>query len=60
MTYAGPALVGPDSALAVYPATVFDLVPATLPPTPNTDVYLKRSTVFTSFAGGQLVPTRSD
>jgi pimeloyl-ACP methyl ester carboxylesterase len=45
-------LVGPDSALAVDPATVFDLVPATLPPTPGTDVYLKRSTVFTSFAAG--------
>ena len=43
-------LIGPDSALAVDPATVFDLVPATLPPTPDTDVYLKRSTVFTSFA----------
>ena len=42
-------LIGPDSALAVDPATVFDLVPATLPPTPDTDVYLKRSTVFTSF-----------
>jgi pimeloyl-ACP methyl ester carboxylesterase len=45
-------LVGPDSALAVDPATVFDLVPATLPPTPDTDVYLKRSTVFASFATG--------
>lgn len=45
-------LVGPDSALAVDPATVFDLVPPTLPPTPTTDVYLKRSTVFASFATG--------
>ncbi|MEV0287987.1 MULTISPECIES: alpha/beta hydrolase [unclassified Kribbella] len=45
-------LVGPDSALAVDPATVFDLVPATLPPTATTDVYLKRSTVFASFATG--------
>jgi pimeloyl-ACP methyl ester carboxylesterase len=45
-------LVGPDSALAVDPTTVFDFVPATLPPTPDTDVYLKRSTVFTSFATG--------
>ena len=45
-------LVGPDSALSVDPATVFDLVPATLPPTPDTDVYLKRSTVFASFATG--------
>jgi pimeloyl-ACP methyl ester carboxylesterase len=45
-------LVGPDSALAADPTTVFDFVPATLPPTPDTDVYLKRSTVFTSFATG--------
>ena len=45
-------LVGPDSALSADPATVFDLVPPTLPPTPTTDVYLKRSTVFTSFATG--------
>ncbi|MFI6832254.1 alpha/beta fold hydrolase [Kribbella sp. NPDC050241] len=45
-------LVGPDSALAADPATVFDLVPPTLPPSPTTDVYLKRSTVFTSFATG--------
>jgi pimeloyl-ACP methyl ester carboxylesterase len=45
-------LVGPDSALSVDPATVFDLVPPTLPPTATTDVYLKRSTVFASFATG--------
>lgn len=45
-------LVGPDSALSVDPATVFDLVPPTLPPTATTDVYLKRSTVFDSFATG--------
>jgi pimeloyl-ACP methyl ester carboxylesterase len=45
-------LVGPDSALAADPATVFDLVPATFPPTPDSDVYLKRSTVFASFATG--------
>ena len=45
-------LVGPDSALAVDPVTVFDFAPATLPPTPTTDVYLKRSTVFDSFATG--------
>ncbi|WP_350275859.1 alpha/beta hydrolase [Kribbella sp. HUAS MG21] len=45
-------LVGLDSALAVDPATVFDLVPATVPPTPQTDVYLKPSAVFTSFATG--------
>ncbi|MFG1820654.1 alpha/beta fold hydrolase [Kribbella sp. NPDC049174] len=45
-------LVGPDSALAVEPTTIFDFVPATLPPTPTTEVYLKRSTVFSSFATG--------
>ena len=45
--------VGPDSALAVPdPTTVFDLVPAALPPTPDTDLYLKKSTVFESFATG--------
>jgi pimeloyl-ACP methyl ester carboxylesterase len=44
---------GPDSALSVPdPTTVFDLVPATLPPTATTDLYLKKSTVFTSFATG--------
>jgi len=48
-------LVGPDSALSADPATVFDLVPPKLPPTPTTDVYLKRSTVFTSFATGLSV-----
>jgi pimeloyl-ACP methyl ester carboxylesterase len=46
-------LAGPDSALAVPdPTTVFDLVPATLPPTADTEAYLKRSTVFRSFAPG--------
>ncbi len=45
-------LAGPDSALSVDPTTVFDFVPATLPPTADTDLYLKRSTVFTSFANG--------
>lgn len=45
-------LAGPDSALSADPATIFDLVPPTLPPSPTTDVYLKRSTVFTSFATG--------
>jgi pimeloyl-ACP methyl ester carboxylesterase len=45
-------LVGPESALAVPdPTTVFDFVPAT-EPTADTDVYLKRSTVFNSFAPG--------
>ncbi|WP_328476097.1 alpha/beta hydrolase [Actinoplanes sp. NBC_00393] len=45
-------LAGPDSALSVDPTTVFDFVPATLPPTPETDLYLKKSTVFASFATG--------
>jgi pimeloyl-ACP methyl ester carboxylesterase len=46
------ALAGPDSALSVDPTTVFDFVPATLPPTAQTDLYLKKSTVFASFATG--------
>jgi pimeloyl-ACP methyl ester carboxylesterase len=45
-------LVGPDSALSGDPTTVFDLVPNTFPPTPATDLYLKKATVFTSFAEG--------
>ncbi|WP_432947178.1 alpha/beta fold hydrolase [Kribbella sp. CA-253562] len=45
-------LAGPDSALSVDPTTIFDFVPATLPPTPDTELYLKRSTVFASFATG--------
>jgi pimeloyl-ACP methyl ester carboxylesterase len=46
-------LAGPDSALSVPdPTTVFDFVPATLPPTASTDLYLKKSTVFASFATG--------
>jgi len=45
-------LAGPDSALSADPTTVFDFVPATLPPTPDTELYLKKSTVFTSFATG--------
>ena len=45
-------LAGTDSALAnPDPTQVFDFVPAG-PPTPTTDLYLKRSTVFTSFATG--------
>lgn len=45
------ALAGPDSALSVPdPTAVFDLVPATAPPTASTDLYLKRSTVSASFA----------
>ena len=46
------ALAGPDSALSVDPTTVFDFVPATLPPTADTDLYLKKSVVFDSFAPG--------
>ncbi|MEW2359186.1 alpha/beta hydrolase [Spirillospora sp. NPDC029432] len=47
------ALAGPDSALSVAdPTTVFDFVPAALPPTPATDLYLKRATVSASFATG--------
>ncbi len=42
----------PDSALSVDPTTVFDFVPAALPPTADTDLYLKRSTVLASFANG--------
>ncbi|HEU4948036.1 MAG TPA: alpha/beta hydrolase [Kribbella sp.] len=46
-------LAGPDSALSVAdPTTIFDFVPATLPPTPTTDVYLKRSFFLTAFANG--------
>lgn len=44
-------LAGSDSALSADPTTVFDFVPAG-PPTPTTDLYLKRSTVFASFATG--------
>ncbi|MCK9793425.1 alpha/beta hydrolase [Isoptericola sp. 4D.3] len=46
-------LAGPDSALsAPDPTTVFDFVPAALPPTALTDVYLKPTTVLRSFAAG--------
>jgi pimeloyl-ACP methyl ester carboxylesterase len=46
-------LAGPDSALSVPdPTTIFDFVPAQLPPTPESDVYLKRSTFLKSFATG--------
>ena len=49
-------LAGPDSALSVAdPTTVFDFVPATLPPTPSTDLYLKPSTFLRSFANGLSV-----
>jgi len=47
------ALAGPDSALSVAdPTAVFDFVPTSFPPTPATDLYLKKSTVFESFATG--------
>jgi pimeloyl-ACP methyl ester carboxylesterase len=46
-------LAGPDSALSVPdPTTIFDFAPAALPPTPETDVYLKQSTFLSSFATG--------
>jgi pimeloyl-ACP methyl ester carboxylesterase len=45
-------LVGPDSALSVDPTTIFNFVPATLPPTLTTDLYLKTSTFLTDFANG--------
>ena len=45
-------LAGPDSALSADPTTIFDFVPATLPPTPTTDLYLKTSTFLQDFANG--------
>jgi len=45
-------LAGPDSALSADPTTIFNFVPATLPPTPTTDLYLKTSTFLTDFANG--------
>ena len=46
-------LAGPESALSVAdPTTIFDFVPAQLPPTPDSDVYLKKSTFLKSFATG--------
>ena len=46
-------LAGPSSALSVAdPTTIFDFVPGRLPPTPESDVYLKRSTFLRSFATG--------
>ena len=46
-------LAGPDSALSVAdPTTVFDFVPATLPPTADTELYLKTATFVTAFANG--------
>ena len=46
-------LAGPDSALSVDdPTTIFDFVPATLPPTPGSDVYLHQNLFVRSFATG--------
>lgn len=46
-------LAGPDSALSVAdPTTIFDFVPGQLPPTPESDLYLKRTTFLKSFANG--------
>ncbi|HKF33275.1 MAG TPA: alpha/beta hydrolase [Jatrophihabitantaceae bacterium] len=45
-------LAGPDSALSADPTTIFNFVPATLPPTPSTDLYLKTSTFLKDFANG--------
>jgi pimeloyl-ACP methyl ester carboxylesterase len=45
-------LAGADSALNADPTTIFNFVPATLPPTPTTDLYLKTSTFLTAFANG--------
>ncbi len=48
----GP-LAGPDSALAVTdPTTIFTFVPGSIPPTGDSDVYLKKSTFLDSFATG--------
>lgn len=46
-------LAGPRSALSVAdPTTIFNFVPGQLPPTPESDVYLKKSTFLKSFATG--------
>jgi pimeloyl-ACP methyl ester carboxylesterase len=50
-------LVGPDSALAVDPATVFDLRPYPGGPAGDVDVYLKPAVVANSFA--QDLPART-
>ncbi len=47
-------LVGPDSALAADPATVFDFVPYPDAPEGDVDLYLKEEVFLTSFAN--LVP----
>ncbi|GHH40712.1 alpha/beta fold hydrolase [Lentzea cavernae] len=53
------SLAGPDSALSGDPTTVFDFVPATLPPTPSTDLYIKRSVVLRAFADGLSTADRA-
>jgi pimeloyl-ACP methyl ester carboxylesterase len=45
-------LAGPDSALAVDPATVFDFVPYPAAPPGDVDLYLKQDVFLTSFANG--------
>jgi len=45
-------LAGPDSAISADPTTIFNFVPATLPPTPTTDLYLKTSVFLRAFANG--------
>jgi pimeloyl-ACP methyl ester carboxylesterase len=46
-------LAGPKSALSVSdPTTIFNFVPGTLPPTPTSDVYLKKDVFLESFATG--------
>ncbi|GAA4718230.1 alpha/beta hydrolase [Nocardioides conyzicola] len=46
-------LAGPESALSVAdPTTIFNFVPGQLPPTADSDVYLKKSTFLKSFATG--------
>lgn len=52
-------LVGPDSALAADPTTVFDFVPYPGAPPGDVDLYLKRNVFLTSFANGVPAPTAS-
>jgi pimeloyl-ACP methyl ester carboxylesterase len=52
-------LAGPDSALAVDPATVFDFVPYPNAPAGDVDLYLKRDVFLTSFANGVPFGTAS-
>jgi pimeloyl-ACP methyl ester carboxylesterase len=50
-------LVGPDSALAVDPTTVFDFVPYPGAPAGDVDLYLKQGVFLESFANG--IPART-